>query len=205
MIGMEDITDIKGFGGFRCRHFAIEEVEEVGCLAEIRADWRKIFSQTGAMEVGGDDTDLCSDGSGAMAVFFTIDVTGRHLVVESQHGDTGADDIHRVGILRSTQDEVDDTLRKLALGAELMLKSFQLFPVRQSAVPEEIDNFLVADLSGQFVDVVTGVDQRSFLPEHITECGGVGDDTFESFSDDGHGIGSGGVFGGKILKGISGS
>ena len=68
--------------------------------------------------------------------------------------------------------------------------------VRQLAMPEQVNDLLVADLPGEFVDVVSGVDEDSLLAAHVAEGGGVGNDTFESFGDDGHGSG---LLGGWIL------
>ena len=56
-------------------------------------------------------------------------------------------------------------------------------PVGQALVPEQKDDLLEADLAGEFVDVVAGVDQLAFFAEHIAEPGGVGDDAFESFGN----------------------
>jgi hypothetical protein len=43
-------------------------------------------------------------------------------------------------------------------------------------VPEEINDLLVADVSGEFVDVVASIDENSLVPHDITETGGGGND-----------------------------
>jgi hypothetical protein len=67
------------------------------------------------------------------------------------------------------------------------MQGLKLGLVGKFPVPEEVDDLLVADLAGEFVDIVTGVDEDAFLTAHIAERGGVGDDTFETFGDDRHG------------------
>jgi hypothetical protein len=53
-------------------------------------------------------------------------------------------------------------------------------------LPEEINDLFVADVSGELVDVVTGVNEYSFFPHDITETGGGGDDPLESRRSDRH-------------------
>ena len=53
-------------------------------------------------------------------------------------------------------------------------------------MPQQIDDLLVGCLAGKFVDIVAGIDENSFRPTHITQGGGVCDDSFESFGDNWH-------------------
>jgi hypothetical protein len=66
------------------------------------------------------------------------------------------------------------------------MEGLKLGLIRKLAMPEEVDHFLVADLAGQFIDVVSGVDEDSLLTPHVTEGSGVGNDTFETFGNDWH-------------------
>jgi len=72
MIRVEDEGDIQRLDGLGLGLLAIKEVEEVGGLAEILADGREGFALPGAVEVGGDDADLCGDVEGADAVLSTL-------------------------------------------------------------------------------------------------------------------------------------
>ena len=58
----------------------------------------------------------------------------------------------------------DDGRRKRARGFEVGFELRQLALVRQPLVPEEVNDFLVADLSGQLVDIITSVNENTFLP-----------------------------------------
>jgi len=53
-------------------------------------------------------------------------------------------------------------------------------------VPEEINDFLVADVTCQVVDVVPGVNEDSLFSHDITEAGGGGDDPLKSRRSDRH-------------------
>ena len=148
VIGMEDVGDVEGLCGLGGRHLSVEEIEEVGGLTEVGADGGELLAKAGAVIVRGDDADFGGQGDGAVAVLDGIDLAGRHLVVEAEHGDTRADDIHGVGILGGRLEEVDDALREFALGTKLLMQCLKLGLVGKFPVPEEVDDLLVADLAG---------------------------------------------------------
>ena len=60
--------------------------------------------------------------------------------------------------------------------------------VRQPAVPEQMDHFLVADFAGEFIDVVAAIDELADVAAHISDAGFSGDDSFKTSSDDGHNL-----------------
>ena len=49
-------------------------------------------------------------------------------------------------------------------------ESIELLAIRQLALPEEINDFLVADLAGQLVDVVAAVDQLAFVADDVAQA-----------------------------------
>ncbi|MEI9896669.1 MAG: hypothetical protein WDN28_23110 [Chthoniobacter sp.] len=46
-------------------------------------------------------------------------------------------------------------------------------------VPEQVDDFLVADLAGQFIDVVAAVNELADVSAHIADAGFGRDDSFK--------------------------
>jgi hypothetical protein len=54
-------------------------------------------------------------------------------------------------------------------------------------VEKQVDGFFERDATGEFIDVVPAVEQYAFLSAHVSDPGFSGDDSFESFGDDGHG------------------
>jgi hypothetical protein len=99
------------------------------------------------------------------------------VVVEAEHRNARAQDVHRVGILGRVLQKFDDRRRQGAGGAQVGLELRQLGLVGETLMPEEMDDFLVADVPGEFVDVVPGVDENPLVPHDVTETGGGGDDS----------------------------
>ena len=52
-----------------------------------------------------------------------------------------------------------------------VVSSFEFVLVRQPAVPEQMDHFLVADFAGEFIDVVAAVDELADISAHGIRCG----------------------------------
>ena len=101
-------------------------------------------------------------------------------IVKAEHRDRRAHHVHRRRVLRRALEEIDDALRQLALRAQGLAG---IAPVRRdSAVccSKQINDFLVADLAGQFVDVVAAVNELAFVADDIAQPRGVRDDAFES-------------------------
>ena len=153
-------------------------------LAEVGADGREVESLAGAVEIRGDHSDFCRDVNGA-AVVRSGAVVFERIVVEAEHRHSGANHIHRRGVLWSGFEKIHHGLRQLAGRAKFVRKRRELFFVREFAVPEQVGHLLEGRLAGDLVDVVAGVDQNSLVSQHIAEVGGVGDDSFESFGNDG--------------------
>ncbi len=149
-------------------------------LVEVGANGRKLQPVPRAVEIGDDDADLGGQRNGSREKLLGGLRTHRRVVIEAQHRDAGAQDVHRVGVLGGLLEELDDRLRQRARGAQFGLELLQLGLVRQPVVPEEIDDFLVTNRARQVVDVVPGIDQDAVFPHHVAETGGGGDDSFQS-------------------------
>ena len=109
--------------------------------------------------------------------------------IAAEHGDGGAHDVDGRGVLRRAGEEIDDALRQLALGAQRGGQGVEFALGRQAVVPEQVDDFLVADLAGEFIDVVAAVDELADVAAHVSDAGFSGDDSFETSGDNSHGIG----------------
>ena len=186
MIGVEDVGEVERLDRFGSGRLAVDQVKEMGRFVEVGADGRQRLALTRAMEIGDDDADLGRQRNGAGQKLLRGLRADRRVVVEAEHRNAGAQDVHRVGILGRVLEEIDDRRRQGAGGAQIGLELRQLRLVRQRFVPEEINDLLVADVPGEFVDVVPGVDENALLPHDITETGGGGDDPLKSRRSDRH-------------------
>jgi hypothetical protein len=103
----------------------------------------------------------------------------RRVVVKAEHGHARAEDVHRVRVLGRVLEEIDDRRGQLARSAQVGLQLLELCLVRQLLVPEQVNNFLVADLACQLVDVVSGVNQDALFTHDIAKTRGGGDDPLQ--------------------------
>ncbi len=76
--------------------------------------------------------------------------------------------------------EVDDRGGQGALGAELLFEGVQLGLVRQAVVVEQEDDFLVAAVRDEIIDMVSDVAEFTDITDDVAEGGFVGDDPFEA-------------------------
>ncbi len=186
VIGMEDIGQVERLDRLGARLFAVDEVEKMGRLVEVGADGRQRLALARAMEISDDRPHLGGERNRPGQKLFRRLRTDRRVVVKAQHGDARAQDVHRVGILRRVLQEIEDRRRKRARGAEVGFQLLELCLVGQGLMPQEVNDLLVTDPSGQLVDVITGVNKNTFLTHDITETGGGGNDPLESRRSDRH-------------------
>jgi hypothetical protein len=91
--------------------------------------------------------------------------------------------VHRVAVLGQAEDEVDELVIDLSLGAFAFLEFCQLRLGGQFAVPDEVGDVLEAALGGELLHGVAAVGQRVGLLDHFGHCGGVDHDTGEALLD----------------------
>ena len=60
------------------------------------------------------------------------------------------------------------------------MNSSSSLPVRQFALPEQVNDFLVTDFAGQLIDIVAGVNELALVADDIAQSRRVGDDAFQS-------------------------
>ena len=185
VVGVQDVGDIECLFHVGARCFAIQQVEKVCGLAEVFADRRQVLAHPRAVVICGNDSDACGDAHGALAVA----IHGRvvHVrVVNAEHRDSGADDVHRVRCRGRSLEEINHALRQIAVTAQRLREHVELALRGEFAIPEQVDDFLVAHFASEFVDVVAAVNELTDVAEHVGESGGVGDDSFETFCSDRH-------------------
>jgi len=85
-------------------------------------------------------------------------------------------------------EEVDHSLRQLALGAQRGSEFFQLSAIRQLVVIKQVYDLLIADFD-QLIDVITTVEKNPFSTHHLPETSFSGDDSFKTFGYNRHGVG----------------
>src|SRR5438105_4991399 len=56
----------------------------------------------------------------------------------------------------------------------------ELAAVGQLPFPQEINYFLVADLAGEIVDVVAGINELALVADDVAQSRRIGDDTFQA-------------------------
>ena len=66
------------------------------------------------------------------------------------------------------------------IAASVVFNSASSLLVGQMIVVQQVDDFLVSDFAGQFVDVVAAVDQLADVALDIAQAGGRGDDAFQA-------------------------
>jgi hypothetical protein len=172
MIGMQNIRNIKRFRRLSRRLCPIEQVEKMCRLVEVGPHRRKREALSGAVEIGGNYTDLGGDANGAATVgIFAPLFPAEAAVIKTKHRHCRTHDIHGIGTDRSGRNEILDPPRKFAFATQLSLKLVKLRAIRQRAMPEQVNDLLIGGLAGKFVDVIAGVDENSFFSKHIAQAG----------------------------------
>ena len=101
-------------------------------------------------------------------------------IVKPKHGNSGADHVHGIRILWGRINEIDNAARQLAMRPKLAGALLQFLTIRKPIIPEQEDHFLVADFPGQLVDIVTAINQLSFVANDVTQPRRIRHHPFES-------------------------
>ena len=167
MVGVQDKGNIKRVARFLRLRLAIDQIKEMLRFGQVVAHRRQGFALARAMKIRRDDADLGRDTARPAFVDLARGLLLHLGIVETEHGNGGAHDIHRVRRLGRALDEIDHGQRQLTFLTQLVGKFIQLGAVRQVSAPEEKHNFLVADFASQFVDVVAAVDELALVANHV--------------------------------------
>ena len=109
------------------------------------------------------------------------------LIRKAEHGDSSAENVHRIGVLGRGLEEVDHALRNFAVIAEFIFKSRKLSGIRKLTAMKEVSNFLEGAVFYEIIDAVAEVREATFEAFYFRESGFIGDDSFETFGVIRHG------------------
>ncbi len=163
VIGMQDVSDIERLCCLSRRFPAIEQVKKMRSFAQIVSHRRERVALAGAVEVGGNHADFGGNADGTAVVgIYTRAFLAEAAVIKTKHRNRRAHHIHGIRVSRSGLDKIHNPLGKFAFGTQLGAEFVKLRTIRQSAMPEQVDDLLVGGLAGEFVYVVTTIDENSF-------------------------------------------
>ena len=158
MVGVKHITQVQRLHLLGGRLFAVDEIQEVGRLPHRRI-WRKqALALAMAVKVSRDHGNAGDKAQGLQTIFVhRIVVRFRVKTTERRH--RGADGVHRRGVLGKFLDDFDHAFGQFAFRGEQAFQFVQFFAIRQMIVVQQVNHFLERHLAGEFIDVVTAVDQ----------------------------------------------
>ena len=133
-----------------------------------------------AMKVGGDDRDARDEAQRFQAVLVHRIVVGFR-VKTAERGHRRADGVHGRRVLGKFLDDFDDAFGQFAFGGEQTFQFVQFLAVGQMIVMQQVNYFLERNVAGEFIDVVTAVDQLTNIASDVAQAGGGGDDAFQTF------------------------
>ena len=131
------------------------------------------------MEIGGDDgnlgdqleRDLAGVGQGIVV---------RLPIKAAQGGNTGADGVHGRRIPGQGAQYIDDASGEAAVDGEGFLERGEFGAVGQAILVEEVNDFLIGNFAGEFVDVVAGVGEFANVALDVGEARVSGHDAFQA-------------------------
>src|SRR5438552_5857784 len=138
------------------------------------------------MEISSNDADLCCDASGPSLIDFPRRFLVHLGVVKAQHGNGRPHHIHWVGSFWRRLDEIDNWIWQLSLGSQRVRKFIELAPIWQFPLPQQINDFLVADFAGEIVDIVTGINELALIANDVAQSRRIRDNAFESAGNSHH-------------------
>jgi len=136
--------------------------------------------------VGDDEWDVGNDVEGAFLVQLAFLVVVLLLVVEAEHGDARAKNVHGTSVLGSGLKEVDDPLRKSAMTTKRLDEGIEFGLGRELAPVKQVEHLLEGAVLDEVVDGVSEVGKLAFGSLDVRESGFVGDDSLESFGCESH-------------------
>lgn len=150
------------------RHLTIQEIEKMLRLSEVFADFWELQPAPKAM-IRGDDggafrTQRKCDGGVRLQIWLA---NLRPRIIEAEHGNGGAEHIHGSCIPWGAFQKTNDRLWQGTVGTETFFKREELCAVRQSVVMQEVDDFLIAAVFHELIDVVADVAEFANITNDI--------------------------------------
>src|SRR2546423_15629537 len=132
------------------------------------------------MKISSDDADFSGDTSGTSLIYFPRRFLVYVGVVKAEHGNGGSHHIHRIGSFWRRLDEIDHWIWQLPFSSQGVREFVELAPIWQFPLPQQVNDFLVADFAGKIVDVVAGVNELTLIADNIAQSRRIRDDAFQS-------------------------
>src|SRR2546423_104474 len=132
------------------------------------------------MKISSDDADFSGDTSGTSLIYFPRRFLVYIRVVKAEHGNGRSHHIHWIGIFWRRLDEIDHWIWQLPFGSHGVREFVELAPIWEFPLPQQVNDFLVADFAGKIVDVVAGVNELTLIADNIAQSRRIRDDAFQS-------------------------
>src|SRR5687768_10693173 len=110
------------------------------------------------MKVSGDDWNLRDQLEGDLTRIFQTVVVGAGIET-SERGNASANGVHWRRFPGQLAQNIDNAARQRAIVGKRALQCRQLSGIGQAIFVQQVDDFFVGNFAGEFVDVVTGVNQ----------------------------------------------
>ncbi len=124
------------------------------------------------------------DGGSLRHQLYGLEFVGgwRHIarrgIIQAQHGNGGAKDVHgQRGFGRGAK-ELHDLRRNGRVSNQALFQGIDFRLLRQLAFPEQVDDFFKGGVISEFVDIVSAVAQDPVVAIDVTDFRFPGDDAF---------------------------
>ena len=145
---------------------------------ELRIAFHHGLAVAQTVERGDDGRGLRHQARGFFHAGFD-GVVARLGIVQPQHGNRGAQNVHRRAF-RNLAQKLDDLARDRAVADQVRLQRIQFRLLRQAPVPEQIDYLFKGRVVGQGVNVIALVTEDSPISVNETNVRLGGNNSFES-------------------------
>ena len=133
------------------------------------------------MEIGGNNGNARdqTEGGAALAVMGTV-----LIMIEASEGrNGGADGVHRRRVLGNELENIDDAFGQFAVGGEDGFQFGQFLLIGQVVVMQQVNDLFVTHFAGQFIDVVSAINQFADFAANITQASGGSDNAIKAFGN----------------------
>ena len=161
MVGVQHVAQIQRVLLFRGRLFAVDQIKEIRGFAEGRVGLQQAFALPGAMKIGGDDRNA-RDEPDRFLRWPSMESSSRRIKA-AEGGNGRANGMHRRRVFGQGLDDIDDAGGQFAGGGQKGFEFRQFLAFRQMIVVEQVDDFFEGHLAGEFIDVITAINQFPLL------------------------------------------
>ena len=173
VLGVKHERQIEDIGCFFRGLLAVHQIEKMRRLAQVLADRRQRLAISGPVKVSRDHAYFRRDAAGSFLAFLKSCLFTNVWIVKPEHRHCCAHHIHRRRILRCRLNEIDNAGRQRPLAAQLFCAKIEFRAIRQF-------DLFVTDSASQLVDVVSAVNQLSFVANNGTQACRVCNDALQA-------------------------